>query len=536
MRKLFLGLLFIAAFVTILPFNGYAVSNSDEEINLYIGQVKVISVSSPKRVAVGNPAIADVANISKNELTISPKSAGSTTLVVWDNYGEQSYRLRVFIEDTADIKRRVDNMLAKLNFPGVYTKAEDEEGKVLLLGKVKYAKDKERINNALVQLKDKVMDLIEVKEEEGTIEIDVLILELYKGSEKNLGFLWPEQINLAEVAGSTAATLVTEGATSWGKLFQLGSVSRDAFTLTLDLLVREGRARVLSRPRISCLSGKEAKLLVGGQVPIISGTSTPGTDGGNVTSSASGGSIEYKDYGIVLTVKPQINNEGRINVNLAVEISELGAQVSTQNALAYLFTKRSANTELVLDNGQTVGMGGLIKKRTEEELRKFPWLGDVPVLGLFFRHKIHSEGKTGTTLGTGQDTELFITLTPRIVGQTQPRKELKAPLVTLPSVSDDNIKDPVLKYSKIVQKKILDRLTYPTQAKEAGFQGTVKLSLNLSYQGDLLNLKLKESSKYRILDEHAINTAQKAIPYPPFPPTIKDKEIWVDIPITYQLE
>jgi pilus assembly protein CpaC len=532
MRKLFFGLLFITTFITILPFNGYAVSDSEEEINLYIGQAKVISVSSPKRIAVGNPAIADVANVSKSELTISPKAAGSTTLIVWDNFGEQSYRLRVFTEDTSDIKRRVDNMLVKLNLPDVYTKAEDEEGKVLLLGQVKYAKDKERIATALAQIKDKTIDLIDVKADEGVIEIDVQVLELYKGVENKLGFEWPSTLTLSEVVGSSVATAAA-GAGSWGKLFQLGHINRTAFDLTLDLLVKEGSARILSHPRISCLSGKEAKLLVGGQVPVISGTTTAGP-AGSTTATASGGTIEYKDYGIVLSVKPQIDDKGRVHLNLEVEVSEVGDLIQTQNAAAYTFTKRSATTELILNDGQTVGMGGLIKQRTDEELQKFPWLGDIPVLGVFFRHKNYYKGKTG--LARNQDVDLFIILTPRISSQGKSQKELKSSLSPIPSVSDDDIRDPILKYSKIVQKKILDKLTYPVQAKEAGFQGTVRLSLNLSYQGGLLNLKLKDSSNYRILDANAINTAQKAGPYPPFPPTIKDKEIWVDIPITYQLE
>jgi protein TonB len=64
----------------------------------------------------------------------------------------------------------------------------------------------------------------------------------------------------------------------------------------------------------------------------------------------------------------------------------------------------------------------------------------------------------------------------------------------------------------------------------------VKLSLKLSPQGDLLDKKLKESSSYRVLDDAALKVAQETSPYPPFPPEIKEKEVWVDIPIIYQLE
>jgi len=529
MRKLFFGLFCIITFVIALPFKGYSTGLIDEEIKLYVGQSKTISVSSPKRIAIGNPAVADVANVSKTELTINPKSPGNTTLIVWDNFGEQSYGLKVFAEDTSLIKQRIDNMLSTLDLPGVYTKAEDEEDKVLLLGTVKKAKDKDKIATALAQVKDKTMDLIAVKEEEAVIEIDVQVLELNRGSQDTLGFTWPGSMSLTEV-GSPALT-----GTTWGKLFRIAQETRDAFTLKLDALIQEGKARILSRPRLSCQSGKEAKLLVGGEVPILSGSVTPGTSGSSSVGATTGASVEYKEYGVVLNIKPKLEDSGRIHLNLEVEVSELGDQVSTSYALAYTFTKRSATTELFLDDGQTMALGGLIKKKSKEELRKFPWLSDVPVLGTFFRQRTTQQGWSSDT-DKINDTELFITLTPRLVTQEKSPKELKSAPAGIPSVSDDNINDPVLKYSKLVQKKILNNFSYPASAKAAGFFGTVKLSLKLSHQGELLDIKLKDSSSYRVLDDDALNTAQKASPYPPFPSTIKEKELWMDIPIVYQLE
>ncbi len=515
----------------VLPFKGYSTDFANEELRLYVGQPKVISVSSPKRVAVGNPAIADVNSISKTELTINPKLAGNTTLIVWDNFGEQSYRLKVFTEDTSEIKQRVDTMLSSLNLPGVYTKAEDEEDKVLLLGSVKNAKDKDRISLALAQVKDKIVDLTAVKEEEAVIEIDVQVIELNKGSQDTLGFTWPGSVTLSEV-GSPG---IQAAGTKWGKLFKVANENRAAFTLKLDALIQEGKARILSRPRLSCQSGKEAKLVVGGEVPVLSGVVTPGTSGAGTVGATTGASIEYKEYGIVLNVKPSLEDSGRIHLGLDVAVSELGDQVSTTYALAYKMTKRSATTELFLDDGQTMAIGGLIKQKTKEDIRRVPWLSDIPVLGALFRQKTTASG-WDSTLSQANDTELFITLTPRVVSQEKTAvKDLQSQRVELPSISDDSIKDPVLKYSKIVQKIILNDFSYPAEAKEAGFQGTVKLSLKLSHQGDLLDLKVKNPSGYQVLDDDALNTAKKASPYPPFSPEITEKEIWVDIPIVYQL-
>ena len=534
MRKLFFGLLFITIFITVLPSKGYVADNIEEEVKLYMGQTKIISVSSPKRVAIGNPIIADVANIGKSELTVFPKAVGNTTLIIWDNFGEQSYRLRVFAEDTVDIKRRVDHMLKKLNLPDVYTSAEDEEGKVALLGVVKHAADRETIATALGALKDKTVDLIVVKEEEAVIEIDVQVIEVDKGSQETLGFTWPGSVNLTEVGSPGIAA----AGTTWGKLFHVVNETRGAFTLKLDALIKEGKARILSRPRVSCQSGKEAKLLVGGEVPVLSGTVTPGTSSATSVGATTGGSVEYKEYGIILSVKPVIQDSGRIHLNLDVTVSEVGDVVSTSYAFAYKMTKRTATTELFLDDGQTMAIGGLIKKKSAEELRRVPWLSDVPVLGLFFRQRTTSQGWS-SDLNKADDTELFITLTPRVIDQKKPLKELKPSISRIPAISHDDtddIKDPVLRYTKIIQRKILKNLTYPVSAKEAGFQGTVKLSLKFSAQGDLLDSKIKEPSNYRILDDNAVRIAQKISPYPPFPPAIKEAQIWVDVSIIYQLE
>jgi general secretion pathway protein D len=141
-------------------------------------------------------------------------------------------------------------------------------------------------------------------------------------------------------------------------LFHVVNVTRDAFTLKLDALIKDGKARILSRPRVSCQSGKEAKLVVGGEVPVLSGSVTPGTSGSSSVGATTGGSVEYKEYGIILNVRPALEDSGRVHLNLDVTVSELGDVVSTTYALAYKMTKRTATTELFLDDGQTMALGG----------------------------------------------------------------------------------------------------------------------------------------------------------------------------------
>jgi pilus assembly protein CpaC len=530
---------FIVFLFTFLIFNSYSyvLSDNAEEIKLYLGEPKIIPVSNPSRIVIGNPAVADVAQVTKTEMTLSPKAVGSTTLVYWDTYGEQSYRLRVFSTNIDEIKHRVDNMLARLNLPKVYTQAAEDEGKVVLLGTVKDAPAKEKIAFALgPDLKENILDLIEVKEEEAAIDIDVQVLELNKGATDTLGFTWPGSINFLEV-GSKGLT-----GTTWGKVFRIANVERgtsagsDPFTLKLDALIQEGKARILSRPRLACQSGKEAELLVGGEKPVFT-TAVQSTVGAST-------SVEYKEYGIKLKIKPTVNEEKRIKLALNVEVSDVGeaetiGATNAPTARAYPLSKRSASTELFLDDGQTMAIGGLIRQKSQEDLRKFPWLADVPVLGVFFRQRVT---KTGDGYSTRGDTELFITLTPRIIGGEKPaaaeevEKEVKPKVGVTASVSAESLPDNIAGYASIIQKRILDNLVYPRAAKEAGFQGTTKLGLRLSFRGELLEAKVKATSGYQILDDNALAIAEGITSYPPFPSSIEQKELWIDVPILYKLD
>jgi len=529
MRRIFSVVFLIIIALAFVLKADCATDKPGQEFKLYMGEPKIIPVTNPTRIAIGNPNIIDVVNVSKSEITLSPKAPGSTTLVFWDIFGEQNYTVRVFSEDMNDIKRRVDNMLEKVDLPGVTTQAEEEEGKVLLLGKVGSAQDREKISMVLGGLKDKTIDLTEIKEESTVIEIDVQVLELNKGATDTLGFTWPGSVNIYEVGSPGLAA----AGTSWGKLFKLSDVQRaiggtaDPYTLKLDALIQEGKARILSRPRLSCQSGKEAKLIVGGEVPIFT-----------ATQSASGvtGNVEYKEYGIILNIKPKADEKERIHINLGIEVSEIGTTAeSTSYARAYPLTKRNAYTELYLNNGQTMAIGGLIKQKSEEDLRRVPWLSNVPVLGAFFRTRTT---KSGSGFSTKGDTELFITLTPRIISeQTKAVQERKIePKVISPEiVAGTNVPDPVAGYASIVQKRIVDNVIYPNAAQEAGFQGITKLSLLLSYRGEPKDIKIKSSSGYKILDDSALAAAQKIVSYPPFPSSIEQKELWLDIPVSYQL-
>jgi pilus assembly protein CpaC len=489
----------------------------EDTVRTVVGEMRVFAVTKPTRVIIGNPQIADISDVSDTEITVSAKSAGVTTLSFWDVFGEHSIKIRVIAEDMSEIKRRADNVLATLGIPGVYTRASDDENKVLVLGSVKDSEDKDKITNALnTTLKEKILNLVALREEEAVVEIDVQVLELDKDATKQLGFSWPGNLTITEQA-------VTP--TRLSSVFVLQNFTRNSLQMSIDALVQEGKARILSRPRLACQSGKNAELLVGGEKPILT---TQAVSGGGASTQ-----VEYKEFGIKLNIKPTVKDDDRIKLSLKVEVSDVGdvetlGSANAPTAKAFPLVKRTSSTELYLNDGQTMAIGGLIKKKTEEDLRKFPWLGDVPVLGTFFKYKV---SKVGGGSGSRGDVELFITLTPTIVSREKKPDFQRSALKEQKSVGTAL---ELANYVRAVQTKITDAVYYPKQAKDAGWEGKLKLGLNLAANGNLKASRIMESSGFKLLDDVALDSARRLSPYPPFPPQIKDQELWVDVPIVFK--
>lgn len=527
-----------------------------ELITLYIGEVKIIPVSTPTRVVINNPEVIDIISVSKDDILITAKNQGSTNIIWWDTTGQHTSQIQVFIEQMDLIKKRIDVILKDLNLADIHTQAADSEGKVMLLGMVKNIEDLERVDAALKSFEGKTLNLIQFQEERASIEIDAMILELKKDASKKLGIELPNGASLTEPSNRNWGTL----AGIPDALFRISDWTRARFTATVDFLVQEGNARILSRPRLVCQSGKEAELFVGGEKPILTTTVTQTTG-----SSTSGTEVEYKQYGIKLKIKPKLSSDGRIQLNLNVEVSDLVGEVTlgsadAPTARAYPLTKRNTLTEVFLNDGQTIAISGLISQKTEEELKKFPWLGDIPILGIFFRHRSNSSGGGRGEFG---DSELVITLTPTLLkdipGKEAPKTAAVKPAAVIPAKEEPKpvitaTKVPVAAVNKVeairapdpaaalkeyvnaVTKRVQNNVVYPWAAKQGEMQGTVKLELAIDSTGKLLEVKVKESSGFSIFDENAASMVKRLSPYPAFPAELAQKDLRIEIPIAYKLK
>jgi general secretion pathway protein D len=163
---------------------------------------------------------------------------------------------------------------------------------------------------------------------------------------------------------------------------------------------------VLSTPQILTSDNKEAEIVVGENVPFIAQRERDITTTNTVLNS-----IERRDVGITLRITPQITEGDYVKLDIYQEISAL-SQNQSDNILINVgptITKRSTKTSVVVKDNQTVVIGGLMQERQEENLTKVPMLGDIPVLGWFFRYKSTSKNKTN----------LIVFLSPHIIREEE---------------------------------------------------------------------------------------------------------------------
>ena len=198
-------------------------------------------------------------------------------------------------------------------------------------------------------------------------------------------------IDTAQIGGSNAGSAIT-----LGEGFNVGLV-RNFFgsyglAAIANLLQSQANTNIMSTPNLVTLDNEEAKIIVGSNVPFVTGQFTQ-TGGGALTNPFQ--TIERKDVGITLRIKPQIGENGAIRMSIFQESSSLatGTAPGTSNA-GPTTNKRSIESNVVVDDGQILVLGGLIEDTFRTNNSKVPLLGDIPYLGALFRSEDRTKVRT----------------------------------------------------------------------------------------------------------------------------------------------
>lgn len=202
-----------------------------------------------------------------------------------------------------------------------------------------------------------------------------------------------------------------------------------ALGATLNLLNRTYALDVISEPSILCLDNKESSIYVGETVSIQTGSTT--TDGGNTKTT-----FEREDIGLTLKVSPRISNENRVTlqINTILEgIKDINTVSLNPNT-----SKKEVKTTAIVNNGESVIIGGLIENKNQETVQKVPIAGDVPLIGELFKNR----------LSNNQSKNLVVIVTPYIIPKDKDLTYVRTQLTKLKSLEDKFLEEVLINLRK----------------------------------------------------------------------------------------
>jgi len=229
--------------------------------------------------------------------------------------------------------------------------------------------------------------------------VEAIIADLSENNSSQLGVNFAvdgsdsnRPIALTNLGGATqqlAATVASQGATLGNGLsLALGRFGSDGvdFGFLLSAIASDSDNNILSTPTLVTMDNQEAEIVVGQNVPFVTGTQLS-TANNNPFQT-----IERQDVGISLKVKPQINEGNNIKMEIEQEVSDV-SNTSVTGASDITTNKRSIKTTVLVEDGQTLVLGGLIDDKIGDSNDKIPLLGDIPLLGSLFRYRTTTKQK-----------------------------------------------------------------------------------------------------------------------------------------------
>jgi pilus assembly protein CpaC len=404
-------------------------------LRVMLGKSLLITSPEPlQRISVTDPAIATAVVISPTQVLIHGIKAGSGTLILWDtNDRARSFDLVVDVDMVA-LRESMRQM-----FPSETLQVAQSGGSLVLTGNVSAKEVSDRVAALAATMSPNVVNLVQTTNGRQVVLLQVRFAEVDRtalqqagmtlfstGAANTIGVIGTHQFASPAANVGAIPANVTPGSEVKSQNLVSGGIGRTAdstpaafgfsdllniFLFRPDLnlgaaikaLQQKNVLQILAEPNVMALNGTEASFLAGGEFPfpVVQG----GANVGAVT-------IEFKEFGVRLNFKPQIMPDGVIRLKVAPEVSALdfanGLSISGFTVPA--LTSRKAFTEVELRDGQSFAIAGLIDNRLADVAQKIPVLGDIPVLGAFFKSR--SQNKS--------NTELLVMVTPKIVEPLSP--------------------------------------------------------------------------------------------------------------------
>ncbi len=328
---------------------------------------------------------------------------------------------QVIVTDTPEKVKEIEAALKELDQPTetkqyklLYSKAKDVEPRLLQI----IPKEKgdvytdERTNSIVVKATPVILKNIDSfiggwDSQHKQVLIEAMILEVTLDEETKLGIEW-QQLMQSGVDDSgkaihhpslvNAAVHLASGLPAAGPagFFKIGSLTADEYAVVIDALKSNANTEVLSSPRIVVIDNEKANILIGSSEPYAVATTDPIT---HLLVQ----DIKYVEVGVKLDVTPQIGEDNYVTMKIHPEVSTARRVPEVSNVVAKDTTQ--ADTVMMVKDGETIILGGLIKNQKKQTINKIPVLGDIPLLGLIFQNKDYQD----------QKREVIVFITPHIM-------------------------------------------------------------------------------------------------------------------------
>ncbi|MDD3374455.1 MAG: secretin N-terminal domain-containing protein [Candidatus Omnitrophica bacterium] len=336
----------------------------------------------------------------KSQIGLVTFDSKSNTLIITDRPEKISLMREVI--------QRADIPLSTRVFSLRYSKADEVAGKIqnLLTKNVGKLEFDERSNKIFVtETKEKIDEIISMikafDEKHPEVLIEAKILQITLSNDYKMGIDWEAVVSDFHTLDFKSTFSSLTSADKGGRL-SIGTIANDDYSVLIEALETIGKTNILSSPRIAVINNEEAKILVGASEPYVTSETVTTASGPTTTSET----VNFIEVGVKLFVTPTIHGDGYVTMKIKPEVSSLTGYVttSTNNKIPTVETSEAETTVMVKD-GVTIIIGGLIKEQDIRTVNKVPLLGDIPFLGPIFRNESKEIEKT----------EIVIFLTPRII-------------------------------------------------------------------------------------------------------------------------
>ena len=370
-------------------------------LDLFVGDSRVLRANTT-RLAVGNGKVVSASPVSTDQVVLIGQAIGESVVQLWLQDGTQ-HRLTVSVGagDLEALRTTILQMLEGVE--GITARVVGR--RILLEGDAADIRARERAAAITALYPQSVTDFVGKIGWETMVHVDVRIVEFRRGQLRELGIRWRD-----ETSGPTAGVIADFIANDRFRVRLEGDPLPEqafdpvpAFTTAraylgistilesrLRALESTGEANFVAEPRLSCRSGGTARFVAGGEIPIPVVNSVGATD------------VEFREYGVILEIRPQVDAAGGVSMRVETELSQVDNAQQVAGIPGLL--KRRSATDVNLQAGETMVIAGLIQSQRSMDDNGVPGLSRVPVAGRLF----------GVRGKRAEDSEVVIFLTPRI--------------------------------------------------------------------------------------------------------------------------